>query len=231
MYLLSIALMMGFLGYVYPQSMGTLGGPGNNLGPSYEQIQNGIQRELERRQREEDERNERNRRLEASNHFTREDYEAVLRDKLSDLKAVNAMLFKYKDDFRQVRERQDQDGDYTRHKVKQIFNSEIFRYTPIRDLYPLVWGLFQDLKGSDISKEEKLFHLRNKITIMKHDLIYARNIAIHKNVSLFRIFVYLYHLDIRIALARHNCEYQRTNEACSLFSELLKEADKNAWQG
>lgn len=166
---------------------------------------------------------QRRKELDDANHFSDEDYNRILNNKKSELRSANAILTRYKDDFAQVRDRDDQDGRYTKHKVREIFKSEIYRYHPTRDLKPLVEYLFSDLRDSTTNKEEKLSHLENKITNLNKALIYMRNLVLKKGDTPFRIFVYLYHVDIALAIHKSQCEVSKMRDSCEWYHKILAE--------
>lgn len=157
-------------------------------------------------------------RLEESNRFSYDDLNHVIDEKFKDLKTTNAILLRFKEDFRKVRDQDDQNGRYTKTKVSKIFKTDLYRYEYSKELKYLINHLWHDLEQTDISHDEKIFHLKNKITILKDQLVYLRDICIRKNVSPWRVFIYLYHTDIRLAVHKHNRDWDD-------YKKVLEELD------
>lgn len=170
-------------------------------------------RELEEIERE------KQRKLSESNIISGDDYNKILEEKIKDLKSINAILIRFKEDFRKVREQNDQDGRFTKDKVNEIFKTNIWKYVPNKDLKDLVLHLHRDFHSADISRSEKLSQLRNKITVLKNQLIYLRDLCTRKESTPWKVFVYLYHTDIRLAVHKGNREWDE-------YVQVLKELDQ-----
>ena len=167
----------------------------------------------------EDEKREKQRRLDESNVFTDDDRNQIIDEKIQDLKSINAILIRFKEDFRKVREQDDQDGRYTKTKVDKIFKTELWQYIPNKDFRVLVNKLHRDFHYSEIPRSQKLSELRTKITNLKKQLIYLRDFCTRKEKSPWQVFVYLYHTDIRLAVHKHNKDWEE-------YVQVLKELDQ-----
>lgn len=181
---------------------------------------NDFEQNLERRKRElAAEEQEKQRKIALSNIISGDDYNQILKEKIKDLKSINAILIRFKEDFRKVREQNDQDGRFTKDKVNEIFKTNIWKYVPNKDLKDLVLHLHRDFHSADISRSEKLSQLRNKITVLKNQLIYLRDLCTRKECTPWKVFVYLYHTDIRLAVHKNNREWEE-------YVQVLKELDQ-----
>lgn len=138
-----------------------------------------------------------------------------------DLRSANAMLIRYKEDFRKVREQDDQDGRYTKTKVKKLFNQmHLYKYEPTRDYMDLAKFVWNEFHDHTESLEEKYIMVHSTIEQIKENLTYLKNLSNRLNkyheekksgrtISLWDIFVYLYNVDIRLAVAKHNQEWDK----------------------
>jgi hypothetical protein len=169
---------------------------------------------------------DRRRLLDEANHFTDADINRIFSEKGSDLRSIKAILTRYRDDFSQVRDRNDQDGDLTKAKVREIFKTELYQYYPnSRDLRPLLDHLIRDQHDTSTNKEHKILYLLDKITNIKKSLIYMRDLSIKRGVTPFQVFVYLYHVDIQLAIHKYHCQTSRDTDSCKDYHRLLRELD------
>jgi hypothetical protein len=165
--------------------------------------------------------------LQNANQFYQWDLNKILESKEKELRSVNALLTRNKEDFRKVREQDDQDGRFTKTKVEKIFKVPLYRYEPNRNLFHLSKFLFDTLENSTTDKNEKIEKVKSMIDDIKGSLIYIRDLCERKykkrlengwdrKPTFFEVFVYLYHVDIRLAVARHNKEWDK-------YKEILEE--------
>lgn len=194
------------------KSGGFFNGPIINIGGD-EFAGREIQKKIKELQAEE------KRKLDETNVLDWSDISLILDEKTKDLKVINAILMRYKEDFRKVREQNDQDGQYTKVKVLEIFKNNIWQYKPSKYLSDLIRHLHSDYhEVRGMSRDEKIFHLKNKITQLKDQMIYLRDLCIRRKVTPWDVFVYLYHTDIRLAVHKHNQEYEK-------YRQVLEELD------
>lgn len=185
-----------------------------------QQFTENFQRMLDEQRRErEKQEQEKRRRLEESNIFTDDDYNDILDEKIGDLKSINAILTRYKEDFRRLREDKAQGVDYVRDKTLEILNTRIWEYVPNKNLRVLVNHLHHDYAQSDFPKHEKLFHLRNKITILKKHLVFLRDYCAKKNETPIEVFNFLWWADFALAMHKSSKDWDK-------YNMVLRELDK-----
>ncbi len=185
-----------------------------------QQFRENFQRMLdEQRMEREKQEQEKRKRLEESNTFTDDDYNDILKEKIGDLKSINAILTRYKDSFRRLREDNSQGVDRVRDKTLKILKTRIWEYIPNKNLRDLVNHLHHDYAQSDIPKHEKLFHLRNKITILKKHLVFLRDYCMKKNETPIEVFNFLWWVDFALAMHKYSKDWDK-------YNMVLKELDE-----
>lgn len=145
----------------------------------------------------------------------------IREEKKSDLRSINAILKRYKNDFLKIRNCSscslNQDLKY---KIFKIFKSNlVWEYTPTNDLMDLIVYLHKDLHSLEMSQDEKISLLKNRITEIKKKLIWMRNYCIKKKETPPELFSYLMWLDI--ALEKH--KYEKNWEKYNMVLKLLDE--------
>lgn len=186
--------------------------------------------------KQEQEKKEKHRRMMEDANRTPSDDEIAYTVKLFDdkLKAITAYLIRYEKDFKRcVDEGDTQDGRETRRKLKKMFESEIYNHRVhydrknkqhLKDLYRFIWHSYDNEipnRQSRITasyRTIKLIYEKLKYLDELLERVNARKIHSRYLKTMFDVFVYFYHLDIRLAVAKHNEDWDE-------YNAILKEAD------
>lgn len=163
----------------------------------------------------------RERRIEESNVFTDRDYNQILAEKTRDLKSINAILIRFKEDFRKVREENSPRAQHAKEQITQIFKTDLWKYFPDKNLNFFINHLHRDYRSSDISKSEKLSQLKNKITNIKKQLIFLRDYCAKKKETPFQVFLFLWAADFALAVHKYNKDWDAYAKVLKILDEGL----------
>tara|TARA_R110000796_G_C14559232_1_gene434647 strand:+ start:1023 stop:1697 length:675 start_codon:yes stop_codon:yes gene_type:complete len=157
----------------------------------------------------------------------KESYE-IYKVTIKDLKAINAILFRYKDSFAKIRDHPNENGgEKLRKKAREILHTPIYDFIPnLKSPGDIIAHVFGSLKSTTTDKAEKLRKVAEIIPKLKGALVFLRDYCKKDNIEMYQIIGILYNLDLKLAISREGCFKYDHHSDCETYEEVLNLLDK-----